>query len=130
MILAVATTSTGGRYTAMMLMPCSFYSAAIVTLTWISQSMPRPAQKRAAALALINSFGNTPNIWCSYLYQDYMAPRYAGAFICNIVACVMAISLAFLLRIHLRKQNRLMDEGVVPKGVTKEMVALGWRYKL
>lgn len=49
---------------------------------------------------------------------------------CNSAACGLAIALAFGLRVHLRKQNQLMDQGIVPVGVTKEMIALGWRYKL
>lgn len=129
MVIAIATTNTGARYTAMMLMPSSFYSAAIVTLTWISQSMPRPAQKRAVALAFINSFANTPNIWASYLYQDRMRPRYLEAFSTNIAACALAIALAFSLKVHLRKENAKMDAGIMVKGITPEMAAMGWRYK-
>jgi hypothetical protein len=113
----------------MMLMPGSFYSAAIVTLTWISQSMPRPAQKRAVALAYINSFANTPNIWCSYLYQSSMGPRYLEAFATNIVACAIAIALAFGLRFYLKRENARMDRGEEVTGITREMAAIGWRYK-
>lgn len=137
-----------------MLMPGSFYAAAIVVLAWISQCLPRPAQKRAAALAYINSFANTPNICmsyaflesnepqvvltplrclsigCSYLYQSYMAPRYLEAFVTNIVACGIAIGIALALRIHLAKQNRKLDQGQLLSGVSDEMIAVGWRYKL
>lgn len=74
MVIAIATTSTGARYFAIMIMPGSFYASAIVTLTWISQSMPRPAAKRAAALAYINSFANTPNIWCSVSFLPHSIP--------------------------------------------------------
>ena len=130
MVIAIATTNTAARYVAMMLMPGSFYAAAIVTLTWISNSMPRPTQKRAVAYAYINSFANTPNIWCSYLYQTQMRPRYLEAFSCNIVACGMAIALAIMLRIYLKKENNKLDRGVLVKGVTQEMLDLGWRYRI
>lgn len=47
----------------MMLLPASFYSSAIVQLSWISGSLSQPAVKRAVAIALINCICNTPNIW-------------------------------------------------------------------
>lgn len=64
-IIAVSTLNTAGRYVAMMLMPCSFYSSSIVTLSWISSSVNGPAVKRAVVFSLINAISNTPNIWTS-----------------------------------------------------------------
>jgi MFS family permease len=62
MVIAVSTLSTGARYAAMMLMPASFYSAAIVILSWITGSMAQPAVKRAVAISFINAVCNTPNV--------------------------------------------------------------------
>lgn len=44
-----------------MLMPASFYGAAIVVLSWITASLSQPSVKRASAIALINAITNTPN---------------------------------------------------------------------
>lgn len=46
---------------AMMLMPGSFYSAAVVVLSWITGTLSQPSIKRASAIALINAICNTPN---------------------------------------------------------------------
>lgn len=54
----LTTTSTD---VAMMLMPASFYGAAIVVLSWITASLSQPSVKRASAIALINAITNTPN---------------------------------------------------------------------
>ena len=54
-IIAVSTLNIAARYVAMMLLPASFYSAAVVILSWISGSLNQPAVKRASAIALINS---------------------------------------------------------------------------
>lgn len=62
MVIAVSTLSTGARYAAMMLMPASFYSAAIVILSWITGSISQPAVKRAVAISFINAVCNTPNV--------------------------------------------------------------------
>ncbi|KAL3451497.1 hypothetical protein BJX65DRAFT_304083 [Aspergillus insuetus] len=60
-IIAVATLSTAARYVAMMLMPCSFYAAATVVISWAAISLSQPTIKRASAIALINVLCNTPN---------------------------------------------------------------------
>jgi len=68
-ILAAATTKTGPRYFAMMLMVPGVYSGYVVALAWISNSLPRPPAKRAAALAFINAISNTSSIYASYMYS-------------------------------------------------------------
>ena len=75
-ILAAATTSTAPRYVAMMLMVPGVYTGYVVALAWISNTLPRPPAKRAAALAAINAVSNTSSIYASYLYPDSAAPRY------------------------------------------------------
>jgi hypothetical protein len=68
-ILAAATTKTGPRYVAMMLMVPGVYTGYVVALAWISNSLPRPPAKRAAALAFINAISNTSSIYASYMYS-------------------------------------------------------------
>ena len=45
------------------------YSGYVVALAWISNSLPRPPAKRAAALAFINAISNTSSIYASYMYS-------------------------------------------------------------
>lgn len=129
-IIAVSTLNVAARYVAMMLMPASFYSSAIVLLSWISGSISQPAIKRAAAIGIINSTCNTPNIWTAYLYYD--SPRYVAAFAVNLGAAVVAIGLSTLTYFYLRKQNDKMDRGEqLPKsGPTDAQLAGGFRYML
>lgn len=54
-VIAVATLNTGARYTAMMLMPASFYAATTVLYSWMSGTLNQPAPKRASAIAIIIS---------------------------------------------------------------------------
>ncbi|KAF6816871.1 TNA1 is necessary for nicotinic acid import into the cell [Colletotrichum plurivorum] len=127
-IIAVSTTNTAARYVAMMLLPGSFYAAAVVVLSWITGSLSQPSVKRASAIALINAMCNTPNIWGSYLY--YGAPRYVTAFIVNIAATGLAIAFATGTRIWLRRVNAKLDRGedCGRNGPTQAQVAGGFRY--
>ncbi|OJJ48158.1 hypothetical protein ASPZODRAFT_62023 [Penicilliopsis zonata CBS 506.65] len=129
-IIAVSTLNTAARYFAMMLMPSSFYGSTVAVLSWAAGSLSQPSIKRATALALINAVCNTPNIWTSYLY--YSSPRYLAAFLVNLAAAVLAIILATVTRIYLRRQNYKLDHGLDTgrHGPTDAQKAAGFRYVL
>lgn len=75
-VIAAATTSTGPRYLSMMLMVPGIYTGYVVALGWISNILPRPPAKRAAALAFINAVSNASSIYASYMYPSSAGPRY------------------------------------------------------
>ncbi|CZT24347.1 related to MFS transporter [Ramularia collo-cygni] len=129
-IIAVSSLNVAARYFAMMLMPASFYSSSIVQLSWISSSLSQPAVKRAASIALINCICNTPNIWTAYLYYD--SPRYVAAFAVNLGAAVVAIGMATVSFLYLRRQNSKLDRGeeMGKSGPTLRQQAAGFRYML
>ena len=130
----------------MMLMPGSFYSAAIVLLSWVAGTLSQPSIKRASVIALINAVCNTPNgalnvlveltshtnspflVWASYLY--YSSPRYLAAFLVNLAASVLAIILATVTRVYLQRQNNKLECGqdVGRNGPTPAQIAVGFRY--
>ncbi|KAF2726383.1 retrograde regulation protein 2 [Polychaeton citri CBS 116435] len=110
-ILAACTTSMAPRYVAMMIMLSGLYCGYVIILSWISNSIPRPPAKRAAALALINAVSNSSSIYASYLYSG--APRYTLAFSVNIGTLVLSILAALALRIWLTRENRKMERGQV-----------------
>jgi MFS family permease len=68
-IIAASTTATAPRYFAMMLMVPSVYTGYVVVLAWVSNTLPRPPAKRAAALAAINAVSNTSSIYASYMVR-------------------------------------------------------------
>lgn len=115
-ILAASTTATAPRYLSMMLMVPGLYTGYAVALGWISNTMPRPPAKRAAALAFINAVSNTSSIFASYLYTDADAPRYVRAMsVCSFTALV-AIIAATVLRAVLVRLNRKLARGEFVEG--------------
>jgi len=113
-IIAATTMNTGARYFAMMLMVPSVYSAFVVALAWISNTMPRPPAKRAAALAFINAVSNCSSIYASYLY--YGAPKYTTAMVVNCSTAFIAVCTATVMRWHLVKLNKKLDAGIYVPG--------------
>jgi len=133
-ILAAATTKTGPRYFAMMLMVPGVYSGYVVALAWISNSLPRPPAKRAAALAFINAISNTSSIYASYMYSPSAAPRYVVAMSVNCAMAAMAIIAATTLRFILVSLNKKLDQGIYVEGAinsgTTEAGKKGFRFRI
>ena len=78
-IIAAATTDFAPRYVAMMLMIPGSAAGWAVGLAWVSNIMPRPPAKRAAALAMVNAVCNCSSIYTSYMYTG--APRFGTSFL-------------------------------------------------
>jgi len=96
----------------------SFYAAFVVVLAWISNTLPRPPAKRAAALALINAVSNATSIYASYMYTTNFAPRYSIAFGIDCATSFIAILTATLLRFMLVRLNKKLDQGEHVEGAS------------
>jgi MFS family permease len=133
-ILAAATTATAPRYVAMMLMVPGVYTGYVVALTWISNSLPRPPAKRAAALAFINAVSNSSSIYASYMYpQPKSGP--ADLTIPISVDCAtaaLAILMAFIMRMILTRLNKKLARSEHVEGAINAVpgsgVANGFRF--
>ncbi|KAF8462701.1 major facilitator superfamily domain-containing protein [Kalaharituber pfeilii] len=124
-ILAAATTATAPRYVAMMLMVPSVYTGYVVALAWISNTLPRPPAKRAAALAAINAVSNASSIYSSYMYPRSAGPRYLVAMIVNAITALIAILMATVLKIVLTRLNKKLDRGEPVRDVAPGVVVEG-----
>jgi hypothetical protein len=109
----------------MMLMPAGCYTGYVVCLAWISNTLPRPPAKRAAALALINAVSNATSIYVSYMYQDKDAPRFIPAMAVNACTLLIAMLCALTLRIFLMRLNKKLERGGEVDGISVENVTEG-----
>lgn len=133
-VLAATTSSLAPRYVSMCLMVPSVYSGYVVALAWISNTIPRPPAKRAAALAFINAVSNSSSIYASYMYPNSAAPAYTAAFIVNSATSFVAICAATVLRVMLVRLNKKLEMGVYVPGAINAApgaaAAHGFRFKV
>ena len=103
----------GPRYFSFFLMNFVFAMNG-TCYSWISNAIPRPPAKRAAAYAFINAIGNSASIWTPYTYRDQDAPHYRLALgICiglQAVAGLCACGLWFCLRRLNQRLERMEDQ--------------------
>lgn len=107
-LIFMFTDSFGPRYFSFFLMIFVFAMNG-TCYAWISNAIPRPPAKRAAALAFINSIGNSASIWTPFTYTDSSKPYYRPALGINIGLLVVAGICGCILRVILQRQNRQLE---------------------
>ncbi|PPR01382.1 hypothetical protein CVT24_006220 [Panaeolus cyanescens] len=125
-IIALSTFSIAGRYVALFLMACgyvgSYFQAQLVselslikvlgfamTLVWVSNAVPRPPAKRAAAIGIVNGCGNIGNVMGSYTWKSAWGPQYHQSMVVSLCALVFSTFLSYVIRQMLVRENRKLD---------------------
>ncbi|KAJ4999120.1 hypothetical protein K4K48_004533 [Colletotrichum sp. SAR 10_66] len=85
------------------------FASGFVILAWISNTIPRPAAKKAAAIAMVNAMGNIGSIPGSYIWPAKYGPYYVESFGAEIALLGFAAIAALGLRFYLRAQNKKLD---------------------
>ncbi|PLB53912.1 MFS general substrate transporter [Aspergillus steynii IBT 23096] len=124
-IISAATTSIGARYFAMMIMLPGVYTAFIIGIAWVSNTIPKPSAKKAAAIALVNAIANCSSIYTPYLYPDSDAPRFILAMSVNAGTSLLSIFTATAFRLLLQRLNKQLERRDVEEGTVG-----GFRYLL
>ncbi|KAI0470084.1 major facilitator superfamily transporter [Xylariaceae sp. FL0804] len=119
-IISMTTTATAPRYFAMFLMTTG-YASGFVMLAWISNTIVRPASKKAAAIAMVNAMGNIGSIPGSYIWPSKYGPYYVKSFGAEVAIFAFAVGCAFTLRTYLKHLNKKLDvEDQIPFEVTSK----------
>lgn len=108
-VIAASTLTLAARYLSLFLMLGGVYGSYNVALAWISSTLPRPLEKRSAAIALINTVGNIAQIYSPYLYLKENGPRYLTAMIANSCFCLACLLATLTLRYFLTKENAKLE---------------------
>ncbi|KZS94139.1 MFS general substrate transporter [Sistotremastrum niveocremeum HHB9708] len=122
-IISLATRVTGARYVSMFLM-ASGYAGFALTLVWVSNAIPRPPAKRAAAIGIVNGFGNIGNLIGSYAWKAAWSPFYHPSMWISLSALLFSSALALVIRILLKRENKRMDRDEIGdlKGAGRERI--------
>lgn len=108
-IISASTTQFGPRYFAFMIMLPGVYTAFIIGITWVANTLPRPSSKKAAALAFANAIGNCSSIYSPYLYPSSGAPRFVLAMSVNAATSLLSIATATIFRFLLQNLNKKLE---------------------
>jgi hypothetical protein len=90
------------RYAFMCFYIAGIYVTLPLILSWVSETLALPAEKRAVSIALTNSIGASSAIYSSYLWPKSDAPEYRKGFACVTSFIGMAIIIAASLPVIFR----------------------------
>jgi len=107
-IISLCTNNTGARYFSMFLMACG-YAGFSMTLVWVSNVIPRPPSKRAAAIGLVNGIGNLGNLMGSYTWKAEWGPDYHQSMIISLCALALSTVMSIGIRHYLVRLNKKLD---------------------
>jgi hypothetical protein len=108
-VVFMTTDSFGPRYFSFFLINFVFAQNGTI-YAWISNAIPRPPAKRAAALAFINSVGNSASIWTPFTYFPSSSPHYRPALGICIALEGVALACFVGMRWYLTRQNRELEK--------------------
>ncbi|KAK1570108.1 major facilitator superfamily transporter [Colletotrichum navitas] len=105
-VLACATMNTGARYFAMVVFTVGTYGVNSILLSWVGSTCGQTKEKKASALAIVNTSASISFIWTPYLWPTSDAPRYVIPMASSAAFCVACTAGAWLMRWMLVKENR------------------------
>ncbi|KAM0268898.1 hypothetical protein ACHAQH_009871 [Verticillium albo-atrum] len=109
-ILACATMNTGARYFAMCVFTVGIYGVNSILLGWVGSTCGQTKEKKAAALAVVNTSASISFIWTPYLWPTHDAPRYVIPMASSAAFCVACAAGAWVMRWMLVQENKKIKQ--------------------
>lgn len=109
-VLAATIPSTTVRYIMICFTASGIWSALPLILTWTSNVIDLPAEKRAIVLAIVNACGNFSSVYGSRIWPSWNAPGYTIGFAVTASFLGVGTVVAFLLPICFRLFPHKMTE--------------------
>ncbi|CAK1359375.1 putative transporter [Cercospora beticola] len=105
-VLCAATLNTGARYFGMVVFAIGTYAVNSIILGWVSATCGQTKEKKASALAIVNTIANASFVWTPYLWPSSDEPRYAIAMGASAGFSMLCAGAAWVMRIWLQRTNR------------------------
>lgn len=119
-VLAATIHSTTVRYIMICFTASGIWSALPLILTWTSNVVDLPAEKRAIVLAIVNACGNFSSVYGSRIWPSWNAPGYSIGFAVTASFLGVGTLMALLLPVGFKRWGYRVTEA--EKRVTGERV--------
>ncbi|UNI15667.1 hypothetical protein JDV02_002178 [Purpureocillium takamizusanense] len=80
LIITAAVTDSKARYAFLAIGASGIWACSPLTLSYLSNTICRPAEKRAVAIGVVNALANLSSVYGSYIWPSNSAPRYIAGF--------------------------------------------------
>lgn len=114
--LAIPKPRLPGLTYGMLFLVASGLYAPFTSIVCLTGNNLAPSSKRAVGMALLISVGNWGGIAGSNIYLARQAPKYSAGFGVSLAVAVIAIGVAYILRISYRRVNAERDRLLAEHG--------------
>jgi hypothetical protein len=134
-VMLITTLNVGVRYTGVCFLIMGVFSGLNIQVSWSTQLVPSPRHKKAALLAIANTFGTASHWFTPYFFLRNQAPLYqfGGALILfSIGMTILTVLATWWWVVRLNKELDIKEAEVNVDRVSRGLEELpkGWRYPL
>ncbi|KAK1625156.1 major facilitator superfamily domain-containing protein [Colletotrichum phormii] len=104
--VATSTMNIGARYFAMVVFVAATYGVNNINVAWTSATVGQTDEKKAAAIAIVNTLGNLTFVFTPYLWPDSDSPLFRRAMIASIAFSLGVVLTAWAMKFILKRANR------------------------
>ncbi|KAJ0365429.1 hypothetical protein COL26b_012058 [Colletotrichum chrysophilum] len=104
--VTTSTMNIGARYFAMVLFVGATYGVNNINVAWTAATVGQTDEKKAAAIAMVNTLGNLSFVYTPYLWPDSDSPLFRKAMIASIGFSMGVVMTAWLMKSILVRMNR------------------------
>ncbi|KAI8278966.1 putative transporter [Colletotrichum sp. SAR 10_98] len=104
--VATSTMNIGARYFAMVLFVGATYGVNNINVAWTAATVGQTDEKKAAAIAMVNTLGNLSFVYTPYLWPDSDSPLFRKAMIASIGFSMGVVMTTWLMKFILVRMNR------------------------
>lgn len=116
------------RYISLFLM-AQVFAGYLVLLGWINNTFAREPAKRAVAIALMNSLGQTGNVIGSYVWPSNWGPTYRYSYVICIVALGVSTGMFGGMHLYFKRLNKQIERDELSvKDIKEVQDPIGFRY--
>ncbi|KAI1256901.1 hypothetical protein MGN70_002029 [Eutypa lata] len=105
-VVATATYNIGARYFAIVLFVGATYGVNNISLAWTAATVGQTDEKKAAAIAIVNSLGNLSFVYTPYLWDDTTAPLFRPAMLGSVGFSAGVVVVSWVMKWVLIRANR------------------------
>lgn len=134
-VMLITTLNIGVRYTGVCFLIMGVFSGLNIQVSWSTQLVPGPRHKKAALLAIANTFGTASHWFTPYFFLTNQAPLYkfGGALILfSIGMTILTVLATWWYVVWLNKKLDVKENQVNVDRVSRGLPELpkGWRFPL
>ncbi|KAI3558523.1 MFS transporter [Colletotrichum abscissum] len=104
--VATSTMNIGARYFAMVLFVAATYGVNNINVAWTSATVGQTDEKKAAAIAIVNTFGDLSFVYTPYLWPDSDSPLFRRAMVASIAFSLGVVLTGWAMKFILKRANR------------------------